>query len=126
MPGMRAAAPNSSGTTFAAPSPTSAKPTADSTKCVLATASASPANIARPPMTMMRSAPKRTISRSPAKRHAAIAIENAEKPSAADAGVAPVRSCISNALQSTSAPSTAKHNSASRPRPSAAPRGSEK
>src|SRR6516165_4150507 len=116
---------NRIGTAFASPRPTAAKPIS----AVIGLPSQRPAaaRAATPdPAARTVGPPQRRTTRSPRKRPAAMASENAAKPSAANPALAAKLSLIYTAAQSPIAPSASKLQSTSIPRALSGPRGSRK
>src|SRR6516165_3596653 len=125
-PGILPAVLNRIGTAFASPRPTAAKPIS----AVIGLPNQSPAASARAatpdPAARTIGPPQRRTTRSPRKRPAAMASENAAKPSAANPALAAKLSRRYTAAQSPIAPSAIRLHSTSIPRAMSGPRGSRK
>src|SRR5437867_3294176 len=114
---VRPAALKMSGIMFATPRPTSPNPTIAAIGSVTTIARSRPALASAPDVRSRRVEPNRCATRSPPKRPAAIASENAAKPAAATLWAAARTSIRYTALQSPIAPSASSAHNARIPRP---------
>ena len=126
MPGIRPAAPNSTGTILAAPSPISAQPASPAAVHGSAASARNPNAASPPPSRSASTGGQRRSSASPASLPPAMVTENAAYPSPAVAGSAPRHSRSSTADQSSTAPSARNDTKHSAPSSASRPCGTTK